>query len=170
MALQDGKASVCAGGKCTQLLERGHTANITREGGVIQIKRDLVPTWTFASVCSGNSALCSPLPALTRKASLTAPALGDKAGKAKGAITRFCPDGQPMRRQRLRAGQSKCVARHLAATAERPITRSADHQSLARCIPADAEHQQSAVNGQLAGRSQPAISSNAAPVGADAEA
>ena len=29
-ALQDGKAnSVRAGGKCTQLLERGHTANIT---------------------------------------------------------------------------------------------------------------------------------------------
>jgi hypothetical protein len=97
VALQDGKANVCAGSKCTQLLERGHTANITREGGVIQIKRDLVPIWTFASVCSGNSALCSPLPALTRKAGLTAPALGDKAGKAtKGAITRFCPDGQPM--------------------------------------------------------------------------
>jgi hypothetical protein len=95
VALQDGKASVCAGGKCTQLLQRGHTANVTREGGVIQIKRDLVPSWTFASVCSGNSALCSPLPALTKKANLTAPALGDKAGK-KGAITRFCPDGKPM--------------------------------------------------------------------------
>ena len=94
VALQDGKASVCAGSKCTQLLERGHTANITREGGVIQIKRDLVPSWTFASVCSGNSALCSPLPALTKKANLTAP-LGTKAAK-KGAITRFCPDGQPM--------------------------------------------------------------------------
>jgi hypothetical protein len=95
VALQDGKASVCAGSKCTQLLERGHTANVTREGGVIQIKRDLVPSWTFASICSGNSALCSPLPALTKKANLTAPALGTKAGK-KGAITRFCPDGQPM--------------------------------------------------------------------------
>jgi FecR protein len=94
VALQDGKASVCAGGKCTQLTERGHTANITREGGVIQIKRDLVPTWTFASVCSTNSTLCSPLPAL-RKANLTAP-VGDKLGK-KGAITRFCPDGQPMK-------------------------------------------------------------------------
>jgi hypothetical protein len=97
VALQDGKASVCAGSKCTQLLERGHTANVTREGGVTQIKRDLVPTWTFASVCSGNSALCSPLPALTKKANLTAPALGDKAAKTKkGVITRFCPDGQPM--------------------------------------------------------------------------
>ena len=95
VALQDGKASVCAGSKCTQLLERGHTANVTREGGVIQIKRDLVPSWTFASVCSGNSALCSPLPALTKKANLPAPALGTKAAK-KGAITRFCPDGLPM--------------------------------------------------------------------------
>ncbi len=94
VALQDGKASVCAASKCTQLLERGHTANVTREGGVIQIKRDLVPSWTFASVCSGNSALCSPLPALTKKANLTPPALG-KAAK-KGAITRFCPDGLPM--------------------------------------------------------------------------
>jgi len=93
VALQDGNASVCAGSKCTQLLERGHTANVTREGGVIQIKRDLVPSWTFASVCSGNSGLCSPLPALTKKAGLT-PALG-KAAK-KGAITRFCPDGKPM--------------------------------------------------------------------------
>jgi hypothetical protein len=95
VALQDGRASVCAGSKCTQLTERGHTANVTREGGVIQIKRELTPTWTFASVCSSNSTLCSPLPAL-RKASLTAPAAGDKLGK-KGAITRFCPDGQPMK-------------------------------------------------------------------------
>jgi hypothetical protein len=94
VALQDGKASVCAASKCTQLLERGHTANVTREGGVIQIKRDPVPSWTFAAVCSGNSALCSPLPALTKKANLTPPALG-KAAK-KGAITRFCPDGMPM--------------------------------------------------------------------------
>ncbi|MBI5322345.1 FecR domain-containing protein [Bradyrhizobium sp.] len=94
VSLQNGRANVCAGGKCTQLLERGHTANITREGGIIQIKRDLVPTWTFASVCSTNSTLCSPLPAL-RKASLTAP-VRDKLGK-KGAITRFCPDGQPMK-------------------------------------------------------------------------
>jgi len=98
VALQDGRANVCAGGKCTQLLERGHTANIIREGGVLQIKRDLVPTWTFASVCSGNSALCTPLPALTKKAGLPAPAVGNnKAAKAKkAAITRFCPDGQPM--------------------------------------------------------------------------
>jgi hypothetical protein len=96
VALQDGRASVCAGSKCAQLTERGHTANITREGGIIQIKRDLAPTWTFASVCSTNSTLCSPLPAL-RKANLTAPpAVGDKLGK-KGAITRFCPDGQPMK-------------------------------------------------------------------------
>ena len=95
VALQDGKANVCAGSKCIQLLERGHTANVTHEGGVMQIKRDLVPSWTFASVCSGNSGLCSPLPALTKKANLTAPALGNKAGK-KGVVTRFCPDGQPM--------------------------------------------------------------------------
>ena len=94
VTLQDGRANVCAAGKCTQLIERGHTANVTRVNGVPQIKRDLVPTWTFASVCSTNSTLCSPLPAL-RKANLTAPpAVGDKLGK-KGAITRFCADGQP---------------------------------------------------------------------------
>jgi hypothetical protein len=95
VALQDGRASVCAASKCTQLTERGHTAKATLEGGIPQIKRELVPTWTFASVCSANSSLCSPLPALTKKANLTAPAL-DKAAK-KGAITRFCPDGQPMK-------------------------------------------------------------------------
>jgi FecR-like protein len=95
VALQDGRANVCAGAKCTQLTERGHTAKATIEGGIPQIKRDLVPSWTFASVCSANSSLCSPLPTLTRKANLTAPVL-DKAGK-KGAITRFCPDGQPMK-------------------------------------------------------------------------
>src|SRR2546430_6998849 len=45
VALQDGRASICAGGKCTQLTERGHTARATLEGGVPQIKRDLLPTW-----------------------------------------------------------------------------------------------------------------------------
>jgi len=95
VALQDGRANVCAGAKCTQLTERGHTAKATLERGIPQIKRELVPTWTFASVCAGNAPLCSPLPALTKKASLTAPAL-DKVGK-RGAITRFCPDGQPMK-------------------------------------------------------------------------
>jgi hypothetical protein len=95
VALQDGKATVCAGAKCTQLLERGQTANVTRDGNVTQIRRDLVPSWTFASVCSGNSALCSPLPALTKKANLIGPAQGGKAMK-KAAVTRFCPDGQPM--------------------------------------------------------------------------
>jgi hypothetical protein len=94
VVLQDGKASVCAGSKCTQLLERGNTAHVTREGNVTQIKRDLVPTWTFASVCSGNSALCSPLPAL-KKANLAVPPQAGKALK-KTATTKFCPDGQPM--------------------------------------------------------------------------
>lgn len=95
VALQDGNATVCAGTRCTQLVERGQTANVTREGNVTRIKRDLVPTWTFASVCSGNSALCSPLPAVIKKANLLGPAQGGKAGK-KAAVTRFCPDGQPM--------------------------------------------------------------------------
>ena len=94
VALQDGAASVCAGSRCTQLLERGQTANVTRQGGITNIKRDLVPSWTFASVCAGNSTLCSPLPALTRKANLTAP-LPSKAGK-KSAPGRICPDGLPM--------------------------------------------------------------------------
>lgn len=93
VTLQDGLASVCAGSKCTRLTERGQTANVTRGAdGVMQIKRDLVPTWTFASVCSGNSALCSPLPTLTKKANLAAPTLGKK-----GAISKFCPDGQLMK-------------------------------------------------------------------------
>lgn len=73
VTLQEGRASVCAGNRCTQLLERGHTADVTRDGGVIQIKRDLVPTWTFASVCSNNSQLCSSLQSPTKKASLPLP-------------------------------------------------------------------------------------------------
>jgi hypothetical protein len=92
VTLQDGQASVCAGTKCTQLLQRGHTANVTREGGIIQIKRDLVPTWTFASVCSNNSQLCSPLPSLTKKASL--PAAIPKPTNGLKQLTRVCPSGQ----------------------------------------------------------------------------
>jgi hypothetical protein len=94
VALQDGEASVCAGRQCTQLLTRGQTANVTREGSSIRIKRELTPSWTFASVCSGNASLCSPLPPL-RKASIAPAALPTLAG-GKTRITRFCPDGQPM--------------------------------------------------------------------------
>jgi len=92
VTLQDGQASVCAGKKCTQLLERGHTADVTREGGAVQIKRSLVPTWTFASVCSNNAQLCAPLPSLTKRASL--PASVPKAAKGLKEITRICPSGQ----------------------------------------------------------------------------
>ena len=98
VTLQDGQASVCAGSKCTQLLERGNTANVSRNGNVIEIKRELVPTWTFASVCSANSALCAPLPALsnlTKRANLATPTNPGKALKGS-AITRFCSDGRPM--------------------------------------------------------------------------
>ena len=49
VALHDGEASVCSGGQCTQLLQRGHTATVSRDrSGVVRIKRDLVPSWTFA--------------------------------------------------------------------------------------------------------------------------
>jgi hypothetical protein len=98
VALQDGQASVCAGTQCTQLLKRGQTANVLRENGVTQIKRELTPSWTFASVCAANSALCAPLPVgnVLKKANLTTPALpGSKAAK-DSKITRFCPNGQPM--------------------------------------------------------------------------
>jgi hypothetical protein len=96
VTLQDGEASVCSGGRCTELLKRGHTANISRDrNGGIQIKRELVPSWTFASVCSGNSSLCAPLPAL-RKAGIV-PAPLPPAARGKSRITRFCPDGQAMR-------------------------------------------------------------------------
>jgi len=71
---------------------------VLRENGVTQIKRELTPSWTFASVCAANSALCAPLPVenVLKKASLTAPVLpGSKAAK-NSRITRFCPNGQPM--------------------------------------------------------------------------
>jgi hypothetical protein len=91
VTLQDGQASVCAGRNCTRLLERGHTADVTREGRTIQIRRNLVPTWTFASVCSNNSQLCAPLPSLTKRASL--PASGAKAVKGLN-LPLDCPNGQ----------------------------------------------------------------------------
>jgi len=100
VALQDGQASVCAGTQCTQLLKRGQTANVLREGGVTQIKRELTPSWTFASVCAGNATLCAPLPVqnLLKKAGLTTPALpGGKSAKNSG-LTLLCPNGQPMTR------------------------------------------------------------------------
>ena len=170
VALQDGKASVCAGSKCTQLLERGHTANVTREGGVTQIKRDLVPTWTFASVCSGNSALCSPLPALTKKANLTAPALGDKAAKTRGRDHPLLSGRPAHDRQRLRTSH-KCHQGHVTSAAERPLERPADPEyPFARCVAADAEQQHVAIDGQLAGAKQFAVGNQPAPLGAVAEA
>lgn len=97
VTLQEGQASVCAGTKCTQLLERGHTAKVTREGGSTQIRRDLVPTWTFAGVCSNNSQLCSPLPSLTRRASLPASApKATNATKELKQIIRVCPSAQKL--------------------------------------------------------------------------
>jgi hypothetical protein len=95
VTLQDGEASVCAGSQCTQLLKRGHTANVSRDVNGVRIRRELVPTWTFASVCSGNASLCTPLPAL-RKAGL-APVISPAAARAKSTITSFCADGRPMR-------------------------------------------------------------------------
>jgi hypothetical protein len=95
VSLQDGQASVCAGTQCTQLLKRGQTANVLRENGVTQIKRELTPSWTFASVCAANSALCAPLPVgnVLKKAGLPAPALpGGKPANTR--IIRFCPNGQ----------------------------------------------------------------------------
>jgi FecR protein len=95
VALQDGEASVCSGGQCTQLLKRGHTANVSRDrSGGIRIKRELVPSWTFASVCSGNASLCAPLPPI-RKANIAPAALPSPVGTSR--ITRFCPDGRAMR-------------------------------------------------------------------------
>jgi FecR-like protein len=98
VTLQDGQANVCAGTKCTQLLQRGHTADVTRAGGAIQIRRDLVPTWTFASICSNNSQLCSPLPSLTRKASLSTSV--PKPANGLKQPTRVCPGGQIMMEDR----------------------------------------------------------------------
>lgn len=96
VTLQDGEAGVCAGARCVQLLQRGHTANISLGiNGAVILKRDLKPTWTFASVCSGNASLCAPLPPLVRRASIpglpsNTPSFGEalKGATAAGTITR----------------------------------------------------------------------------------
>jgi hypothetical protein len=79
-----------------QLLQRGHTANISLgDNGAVNLKRDLKPTWTFASVCTGNASLCAPLPPLVRRVSVpglpaNAPSFGDalKAATAAGSVTK----------------------------------------------------------------------------------
>jgi hypothetical protein len=90
---------------------------VLREGGRTQIKRELTPSWTFASVCAGNAALCTPLPVQNAlgKTGLTAP--GTKA--AKNAITRFCPDGRPM------SGSACAPSQNAAGDATLPLLNGA---------------------------------------------
>jgi len=101
VTLQDGEAAVCAGSRCVQLLQRGHTANITLNNGAVRLKRDLTSTWTFASVCSGNASLCSPLPPLVKRASLPATApnnFGTNLGNALTRETLPATNAKPLRR------------------------------------------------------------------------
>ena len=95
VTLQDGEAGVCVGARCVQLLQRGHTANITLNNGAVNLKRDLKPTWTFASVCAGNASLCAPLPPVIQRASIpglpaNTPSFGEalKATTAAGSVTK----------------------------------------------------------------------------------
>jgi hypothetical protein len=59
VVLQDGRARVCAGGQCVDLLNPGDSVVITSTGGRIQITKLNTPPFTFASACAANSALCS---------------------------------------------------------------------------------------------------------------
>ncbi len=92
VTLQDGEASVCSGGQCTQLLKRGHTANVSRDRNGIRIKREAVPSWTFASVCSANASLCAPLPPI-RKASIPPAALPSPTGTPRAVAAEALPNG-----------------------------------------------------------------------------
>ena len=96
VSLQNGQASVCAAGRCTQLLKKGHTANVLRNGNGIEIRRELTPSWTFASVCGGNVALCgSELPGnVLKKANLNNLPAG--VPSRTNRIVLFCPNGMPM--------------------------------------------------------------------------
>jgi hypothetical protein len=69
VVLQDGKARVCAGGQCIDLLNPGDTAVITSTNGKLQITKASSPPWTFAGACAANAALCGQ----TSYASLTVP-------------------------------------------------------------------------------------------------
>ena len=94
VSLQEGAASVCANSKCVQLLQQGHTADVSKIGGATNVTRNLVPTWTFASVCSGNQSLCAPIPNALKKVDIpsTLPSKATDLSKALGA----CPAGQVM--------------------------------------------------------------------------
>lgn len=74
--LQEGQARVCAnGGACADLLNPGDSVTLTRAGNTTQMRRNGTPPWTFAAVCAGNGALCSP-------ASYAAWTPGDNSGVA----------------------------------------------------------------------------------------
>lgn len=59
VVLQDGKARVCSGGQCVELLIPGDSAIITATNGKIKITPVSGPPWTFAVACSANAALCN---------------------------------------------------------------------------------------------------------------
>lgn len=97
VTLQDGQAGVCAGSQCVQLLERGNTANVALRVGGAKIKLDLKPSWTFASICSGNAALCAPLPPLVQRAAIPSVPGGASMGDALKAATGGGTLAKPLR-------------------------------------------------------------------------
>jgi len=154
VALQDGKASVCAASKCTQLLERGHTANVTREGCVIQIKRDLVPSWTFASVCSGQLRLMFAAACADEESKPHAAGAGQGRKERRDhplLSGRPADDGQQLRIK------SQCPQGYFPSDAQRHLARSAAaERPRAGCLAADV-----AIDGFAAGANQPAVGQSA---------
>ena len=82
VVLKDGQASVCAGGKCVELLKVGDTAVVKVDGARIDIQVQPSSTWSFDAACNG---MCGPVSFAEAQNSLTTGSIGGQGGGASGA-------------------------------------------------------------------------------------
>lgn len=81
VVLKDGQASVCAGGKCVELVKVGDTAIVRVNGAQIDIQLAPSSTWSFDASCNG---MCGPVSFAEAQNSLTTGSLGGQGGGASG--------------------------------------------------------------------------------------
>jgi FecR protein len=88
IALKDGQAEVCAGGRCVQLLRAGDTAIVTKNGVRTDIELQPFSTWSFA--CEG---MCSPLTFAQAETDVTGSVGAGGGGGGGGGINNPPPTG-----------------------------------------------------------------------------
>jgi hypothetical protein len=82
VVLKDGQASVCAGGRCVELLKVGDTAVVKVDGARIDIQLQPSSTWSFDAACNG---MCGPVSFAEAQNSLTTGSIGGQGGGASGS-------------------------------------------------------------------------------------